>query len=162
LKLNFHYYNHIPMKNFSLLVLLLSFCFLYLNGQVDKKDKLIVVNGKISNIKLSSLNPEDVKSLSISNSPKDKDAYGVLAENGVIYITTKENVKIDNLNDQPSKALVLVDGKVYTNSLDSINIQEVESVSVRKDKSATGPYGKAGGNGVILITTKDKALNKKQ
>ena len=150
------------MKKFYLVVLLLFFPFFLLSSQSDKKDRLIVVNGKISNINLSSLSPADIESLSISNSNKDKDAYGVLAENGVIYITTKENVKIDNQNDQPPKTLVLVDGKVYTNSLDSINIQEVESVTIRKDKSATAPYGKAGENGVILITTKEKTFNKKQ
>lgn len=149
------------MKKLSLVVLLLFFYFLYLNAQVDKKDKLIVVNGKISNIRLSSLSPADIESLSISNSPKDKDAYGVLAENGVVYITTKERLKTDGHKDQLSKPLVLVDGKVYTNSLDSINIQEVESVNVKKDRSATDLYGKAGENGVILITTKEKAFNKK-
>ena len=138
------------------------FCFISLSAQVDKKDPLIVINGKISNIKLSSLEPCDIESMSVSKSQAAKDAYGILAENGVISIITKDYVKTNNQNDQPSKPLVLVDGEVFTSSLDSINIQEIESVSVRKDKSATAPYGKAGENGVILITTKENPLRKKQ
>jgi TonB-dependent SusC/RagA subfamily outer membrane receptor len=150
------------MKKLSLLVLPMIFCFISLSAQLEKKNPLIVVNGKISNIKLSSLYPSDIESMTVSKSKAYKDAYGVLAENGVISIITKDYVKTDSQNDQSSKPLVLVDGEVYTNSLDSINIQEVESLSVIKDKSATALYGKVGENGVILITTKEKTFNKKQ
>jgi bla regulator protein blaR1 len=150
------------MKKLTLLIFPMIFCFISLSAQVDKKDPLIVINGKISNIKLSSLEPSDIESMSVSKSQAAKDAYGILAENGVISIVTKDYVKTDNQNDQPFKPLVLVDGEVFTSSLDSINIQEIESVSVRKDKSATAPYGKAGENGVILITTKENSLRKKQ
>jgi TonB-dependent SusC/RagA subfamily outer membrane receptor len=150
------------MKKLSLLVFPMIFCFISLSAQIDKKDPLIVVNGKISNIKLNSLDPNAIESLTVSKSQAAKDAYGILAENGVISIITKDYVKSDSQKDQPSKPLVLVDGEVYTNCLDSINIQDVESLTVRKDKSATAPYGKAGENGVILITTKDNSLRKKQ
>jgi hypothetical protein len=150
------------MRKLALLLILLFSPFLFLSAQIDKKDQLIVIDGKISNINLSLLSPADIESLSISNSNKDKEAYGVLAENGVIYITTKEHKKIESQEDQVLKPLVLVDGKVYTDSLDSINIQEVESADVRKGISATKQYGKAGENGVILITTKEKTPNKKQ
>jgi TonB-dependent SusC/RagA subfamily outer membrane receptor len=138
------------------------FCFLSISAQIDKKDKLIVINGKISNIKLSSLYPSAIESMTVSKSQADIVAYGILAENGVISIITKDYVKTDHLKDQLSKPLVLVDGKVFTSSLDSINIQEIDSLTLRKDKSATAPYGKAGENGVILITTKEKIFNKKQ
>ena len=78
------------MKKFSLFVLSIAFCFISLYGQTDKKDPLIVINGKISNIKLSSLDPNDIESMSVSKSTASKDAYGILAENGVISIITKE------------------------------------------------------------------------
>ena len=150
------------MKKLTLLIFPVIFCFISLSAQVDKKDPLIVINGKISNIKLSSLEPSDIESMSVSKSQAAKDAYGILAENGVISIITKGYVKTDSQNDQPSKPLVFVDGEVFTSSLDSINIQEIESVSVMKDKSATALYGKVGENGVILITTKENSLKKKQ
>jgi len=150
------------MKKLTLLIFQMIFCFISLSAQVDKKDPLIVINGKISNIKLSSLERGDIESISVSKSQAAKDAYGILPENGVISIITKDYVKTDSQNDHPSKPLVLVDGEVFTSSLDSINIQEIESVTVRKDQSATASYGKAGENGVILITTKENSLRKKQ
>ena len=150
------------MKNLSFLVLLLFLPFSFLVAQIDKKDPLIVINGRISNIKLSSLNPSDIESMSVYKSQASKEAYGILAENGVISIITKDYVKTDRPKDLPSEPLILVDGEVFTSSLDSINIQEVESVSVIKNKSATGSYGKAGKNGVILITTKEDNNTRKQ
>ncbi len=62
----------------------------------------------------------------------------------------------------PPKPLVLLDGQVYTNSLDSINVGEIESVDVRRGSGATKLYGKAGENGVILVKTKVKVSDKKQ
>ena len=150
------------MKMFSMLVLSMALCFISLYGQPDRKDPLIVINGKICNIKLSSLDPNNIESLSVSKSISSKDAYGVLAENGVISIITKDYLKTYGHKDQPTKPLVLVDGEVYANSLDSINVQKIESLTVRNDKSATALYGKAGENGVILITTKENSLRSKQ
>ncbi len=150
------------MKKLSLLVILLFFPLIFLTAQIGKKDPLIIINGKISNIKLSSLNPSDIESMSVSKSQASKDAYGILSENGVISITTKNYVKTESSKDHPSGPLIFVDGEVYTSSLDSIIIQEVESVTVIKDKSATVTYGKAGENGIILITTKENTHTNKQ
>ena len=51
-----------------------------------------------------------------------------------------------------SSPLVLVDG--VERQMNEVDINEVESVSVLKDASATAVFGVKGGNGVILITTK--------
>lgn len=51
-----------------------------------------------------------------------------------------------------SSPLILVDGVERT--MNDIDINEVASVSVLKDASATAVFGVKGGNGVILITTK--------
>lgn len=48
--------------------------------------------------------------------------------------------------------LVLVDG--IQRNMDDIDMNEIETISVLKDASATAVYGVRGGNGVILITTK--------
>jgi len=57
------------------------FSFISLSAQPEKKDPLIVVDGKISNIKLSSLYPGDIESMTVSKSQAYKEADGVLAEN---------------------------------------------------------------------------------
>lgn len=51
-----------------------------------------------------------------------------------------------------SDPLILVDG--VERSYDGVDPNEIETISVLKDASATAVYGVRGGNGVILITTK--------
>ena len=52
-----------------------------------------------------------------------------------------------------SDPLILVDG-VARNTINDIDANEIESLSVLKDASATAVFGVRGANGVILITTK--------
>jgi len=49
--------------------------------------------------------------------------------------------------------LVVIDG-VGGGSLGDINPSDIESIEVLKDAASQGIYGSAGGNGVILVTTK--------
>lgn len=53
-------------------------------------------------------------------------------------------------NSQP---LYVIDG-VQTNSMSFVNPNDIESISVLKDAGSAAIYGVAGGNGVIIITTK--------
>ena len=52
-------------------------------------------------------------------------------------------------------ALILVDG--IEASIQNINPNDIQSVTVLKDASATAIYGARGANGVVLITTKETA-----
>lgn len=49
---------------------------------------------------------------------------------------------------------VLFSGGQSTNSLADINPNDIESIEILKDASATAIYGSRGANGVVLITTK--------
>lgn len=57
--------------------------------------------------------------------------------------------------------LIVVDGTVYNGSLSSINKNDVESMTLLKDASASSLYGSRGANGVIMITTKRGATSDK-
>ena len=57
-----------------------------------------------------------------------------------------------------STPLYIVDGVPMEQSIASINPDDIESMSVLKDASASAIYGNRGANGVIIITTK-KAKN---
>lgn len=57
-----------------------------------------------------------------------------------------------------SEPLTLVDG--VERAFNQINAEDIESVSVLKDASATAVYGVRGANGVILITTKRGSVGK--
>lgn len=58
-----------------------------------------------------------------------------------------------------NNALIVIDG-LQGGNISTINPNDVESVEVLKDASATAIYGARGANGVILITTKKGAVGK--
>lgn len=53
-----------------------------------------------------------------------------------------------------SKVLVILDGVFYNGDISALNPNDIESIDVLKDASATAVYGAQAANGVILITTK--------
>ena len=50
--------------------------------------------------------------------------------------------------------LIILDGIIYNSPLSSINPNDIESIDVLKDASATAVYGAQAANGVLLITSK--------
>lgn len=57
--------------------------------------------------------------------------------------------------------VIILDGIQYTGSLSSINPDDISSIDVLKDASATAVYGAQGANGVILITSKKGKYNQR-
>jgi len=55
---------------------------------------------------------------------------------------------------QGTEPLYIVDGFQMENALQQVDINDIESIDVMKDASATAIYGARGSNGVVLITTK--------
>jgi TonB-dependent starch-binding outer membrane protein SusC len=49
--------------------------------------------------------------------------------------------------------LVVLDGVPFVGSIGDIDVNEIKSIDILKDASATAIYGSRGANGVILITT---------
>lgn len=69
------------------------------------------------------------------------------------------SIKIRGTNtiNSGSSPIYVVDGLVMSNDFgffNSININDVESIQILKDASATALYGSRGANGVIVVTTK--------
>jgi TonB-linked SusC/RagA family outer membrane protein len=56
--------------------------------------------------------------------------------------------------------LIVVDGMAYGGSINDINPENIASLDVLKDASATAIYGSRGANGVIIITTKRGSTGK--
>ena len=50
--------------------------------------------------------------------------------------------------------LIILDGAPYDGDLNTINSQDIESMTVLKDAASNALYGARGANGVIMITTK--------
>ena len=53
-----------------------------------------------------------------------------------------------------NEPLIVVDGVPFNGSINDLNQDDVASVEILKDASATAIYGSRGANGVVLITTK--------
>ncbi|MGF7232316.1 SusC/RagA family TonB-linked outer membrane protein [Arachidicoccus sp.] len=56
---------------------------------------------------------------------------------------------------QDNSPLYVVDGMIEDNALSTLSPQDIETIDVLKDASATAIYGARGANGVVIITTKN-------
>lgn len=119
------------------------------------------ISGSVSTVKA-----DELKQTSISNL-----AQGLQARVAGVQITQNSaapggnvSVRIRGTNslNGTSEPLYIVDGVQISNSggvtdvspLATINPNDIESVDILKDASATAIYGARGANGVVLITTK--------
>lgn len=59
----------------------------------------------------------------------------------------------------PKDPLIVLDNFPYEGSLDNLNPNDVESITVLKDAAATSIWGARAGNGVIVITTRKGNYN---
>jgi len=82
-------------------------------------------------------------------------AAGVLVLNTAGAPGANTTIRVRGMNsiNGGNNALIVVDGLQGAN-LNALNPNDIESIEVLKDASATAIYGSRGANGVILITTK--------
>lgn len=128
------------------------------------KNPLILVNGKeVDMTTMKSIKPEDIKSVEVLKDEEFTESYGEKGKNGVVKITLKsyENLEAEDivaLNINEANPLVFIDDielPTY-NLLKYFDTDNIESISVLKDKAAIKAYGGKGDNGVILVTMKQK------
>ena len=118
-------------------------------GTVKKKD----VTGSVAGI-----NQNDIKSRPVSNAIEAMQ--GKVA--GVDITTNERPGSLGNINIRGVRSILasnsplfVVDGiPLLSGGIESFNPQDIESIDVLKDASATAIYGSRGANGVVLITTK--------
>jgi TonB-linked SusC/RagA family outer membrane protein len=117
-------------------------------GTVKKSD----LTGAVTSVKSEELMANAPTSIQKALQGK---ATGVLITSGNLVNSTpniriRGNRSIGATNDP----LFVVDGFPLTGGLESINPNDIESIEILKDASATAIYGARGANGVILVTTK--------
>ena len=83
-------------------------------------------------------------------------AAGVQVTGGTGQPGSSANIRIRGIGsvNASSSPLYVVDGAPFDGSLNSINTNDIESISVLKDATSAALYGARGANGVIIITTK--------
>ncbi len=118
-------------------------------GRQKKKD----VTGAVSSVKGERL--IEVPSPDISNALQGRVA-GVVVQTqswrpgSTTQIRIRGNRSINAMNEP----LYVVDGIPTTDAIEQISPNDIESVEILKDASATAIYGNRGANGVVIITTK--------
>ena len=125
-------------------------------GTARKKD----VTGSTVSVRGETLN--EVKAPNIYNQLQGRAAGVDIVNNGTNIGTTGE-IRIRgsrSLTPAANNPLIVVDGMAYGGSLNDIDPENIASVDILKDASATAIYGSRGSNGVIIITTKRGAPGK--
>jgi TonB-linked SusC/RagA family outer membrane protein len=64
--------------------------------------------------------------------------------------------------NKSSDPLYVVDGIIASTGLNALNPNDIQSIEILKDASATAIYGSRGANGVVLVTTKQGVEGKTQ
>ncbi len=101
------------------------------------KDALQAMQGKVSGVDITS-NQRPGQ----TNDIKIRGVRSITAEQGPLYV-------VDGMVLQTGGS----QGKAL-GSIDNINPNDIESIDILKDASATAIYGSRGANGVIIVTTK--------
>ena len=76
----------------------------------------------------------------------------ISAANDPLYVV--DGVPLQNESTAPGAAGVAYNAQLPRSPLNSINPNDIETITVLKDAAATAIYGSRGANGVVLITTK--------
>ena len=127
---------------------------------------LYVVDGiQRPDFKKDSLRPSDISSIYVLKGEEAWRYYGEKGANGVIVITTKafqqrhsptKEVAVATVTS-PSTPLYIIDGvETSEEGMKKLNPNDIESITVLKDKEAAPVYGDKGRNGVVLISLKKK------
>ncbi|MFN0291473.1 SusC/RagA family TonB-linked outer membrane protein [Pedobacter helvus] len=125
-------------------------------GTTSKKD----LTGSVGTVSISDLQKAPVKSF-------DEALAGRVAG---VQVTSSEGqpgapinitVRGNNSVTQSNYPLVVIDGIIFedpnnlsVNPLNTIDPNDIESISILKDASSTAIYGARGSNGVVIVTTK--------
>lgn len=118
-------------------------------GEVERKDLTTSV---------SSINSKQLKDIPINSA-----AQALSGRLAGVQVTTSEGspnaqvqirVRGGGSITQDNTPLYVVDGVQVENALSVLSPQDIESIDVLKDASATAIYGARGANGVVIIVTK--------
>lgn len=126
-----------------------------------------MLQGRAAGVQISQSSSEPGGGLSI----RIRGASSINAANEPLYvidgfpIDNSANLSGTGLSTTPEEAATSGGGNITNNvsprnPLNSINPNDIESIEILKDASATAIYGSRGANGVIIITTKKGSSEK--
>ncbi len=124
-------------------------------GTVKKKD----LTGAVS-----SVTGKDIAKVPVANvatALQGKAAgLNIVSQSGAPGASLNVTVRGGTSITQSTKPLYIVDGFTMDDALTNLDANDIETIDVLKDASATAIYGARGSNGIIVITTKSAAKGK--
>lgn len=108
-----------------------------------------MLQGRVAGVQMTANNGEPGSGAQI----RVRGGTSISASNDPLYVV--DGVPLQNDETAPGAAGIAdINPQLARNPLNSINPNDIESITVLKDASATAIYGSRGANGVILIQTK--------
>jgi TonB-dependent starch-binding outer membrane protein SusC len=107
-----------------------------------------MLQGRVAGVEITTNNGEPGAGAQV----RIRGGTSIQASNDPLYVI--DGVPLQNETTVASAATPGVNAALNRNPLNSINPNDIESMTVLKDASATAIYGSRGANGVVLIQTK--------
>ena len=108
-----------------------------------------MIQGRVAGVNMTANSGEPGAGIQV----RVRGGTSISASNEPLYVV--DGVPLQNDAQAPGAAGIAdINPQLSRNPLNSINPNDIESITVLKDASATAIYGSRGANGVILITTK--------
>jgi iron complex outermembrane receptor protein len=107
-----------------------------------------LIQGKVAGLQIGSNNGAPASETTV----RIRGANSLRAGDQPLFVV--DGVPLDGRNTQPSVGAPTLGSTPGSNPLSFLNSNDIESIDVLKDASATAIYGSRGANGVIIITTK--------
>ncbi|RXK87450.1 TonB-dependent receptor [Filimonas effusa] len=146
-----------------------------LHVKLEQEDKLldevIVIGYGTARKKDLTGSTASVKGSEIAQIPVTTAAQAITGKMAGVNVVTQSGAPGADINilvrggtsiTQSNQPLYVVDGFQMENGLRNIDVNDIATIDVMKDASATAIYGARGSNGVILITTKSGKAGKTQ
>ncbi len=139
-----------------------------LSGDVSKLDEIVLI-GYGSSLKkdlTSSVSVVDLGDAQKISAPRIEQTLGgkiagvnITSPNSEPGAALSIRIRGGNSINGDNSPLLVVDG-VLGGDFESLNVNDIESMQVLKDASATAIYGSLGANGVIIVSTKKGKIGK--
>ncbi|AEV97714.1 SusC/RagA family protein [Niastella koreensis] len=142
-----------------------------LDMQDKSMDEIVVIGYGTARKKDLTGATASVSGAEISKIPVTSAAQAITGKIAGVNVVTQSGAPGADINivvrggtsiTQGNKPLYIVDGFQMDDGLKNIDMNDIETIDVMKDASATAIYGARGSNGVILITTKSGKSGKTQ
>jgi bla regulator protein BlaR1 len=118
------------------------------------------INGKVSNVTITSTDRKDgVGDVKVEGySTRSSGSSFTITSDSVSYVPSTKDAVVTGYGvkgiGSKDKPLFIIDGK--ESSFENVSPNNIQNITILKDKSATAAYGNKAENGVIIITTKKK------